>query len=410
MPTPCLAGDPAPPEALAAHAAHDALIHEVARLRERLDAVRRDRDEWLARADRLRGRIADAVALRCAQAGHRRIALYGAGRHTAAFVRQPWAWRGLTIVAILDDRPAVPAIAGVPVTTPAKLAEPIDAVVVSSDAHEGPIAAAASAWFGPRGIPVYRLYGDAPAHPTTQQAAERLSWEPGLAEGDAAWLAANLNERHDATLPVLPPARTELHLRRYEFAARYACGRHALDAACGTGYGALALIDWGGALSVTGIDVDAAAVGYAQRRFGPGRPARFMVGDATRTGLAGGSVGLVASFETIEHVPDADAMAVEFARVLGPDGRLVLSTPNDRGLTDHHVHSFTRESLGDLLAPHFGSLEWWGQRAGDEPRGDGPPGIFRLTEDAPHAEHLIVVAGRPHAPRAASEALKRRRP
>lgn len=392
-----------------------ALAHEVLVLRARLEALRKERDEWLARADWLRGRLIDAVALRCAAAGRRRIALYGAGRHTAAFVRQPWSWRGLTVVAILDDRPAVASMSGVPVVRPSELAEPVDAVVVSSDAFEGAIAAAAEATFLPRGIPVYRLYGEAPSHPTAAEAAARLADVPGLAPGDAAWLAQNMSERHDATVPVLPPARTELHLRRYELAARYARGRHVLDAACGTGYGAMALIDWGGALSVTGLDVDAAAVAYARRRFGEGRPARFMVADATRTGLDDGSVGLVASFETIEHVPDAEALVAEFARVLGPGGRLVLSTPNDRGLTDHHVHSFTRESLEDLLAPHFESLEWWGQRAGDEPRGDGPPGMFRLTEDAPHAEHLIVVgvkraaapgggrAGRPRAGRARVE-------
>lgn len=106
----------------------------------------------------LRNRLVEMTAHLCAARGHKRIALYGAGRHTSAILPGPWAAAGTTVVAVLDDAPGVANIAGIPVVKPDALREPVDAVIASSDRFEQQIAARARQMFAHRGIPVLTIY------------------------------------------------------------------------------------------------------------------------------------------------------------------------------------------------------------------------------------------------------------
>jgi 2-polyprenyl-3-methyl-5-hydroxy-6-metoxy-1,4-benzoquinol methylase len=224
---------------------------------------------------------------------------------------------------------------------------------------------------------------------------QRLTTEFGLSVHDARWLIENRTERHDAMLPMLPPERTELHLRRYELAATLAAGKRVLDAASGTGYGA-ALLARCGAASVDGIELDAAAVDYARRRFARPWKVAFHQGDVTRIDMPSRSFDLITSFETVEHLREPDLMLAHFARLLAPGGTLIISTPNDCGPTPHHFHSFTHDSFRTLLMRHFLRLEWYGQVAGDAVRsGDLPPGMFPLGEGWPRPDFFIVMASVP---------------
>jgi SAM-dependent methyltransferase len=66
------------------------------------------------------------------------------------------------------------------------------------------------------------------------------------------------------------------------------------------------------------------------------------------------------SFETIEHVEDADSVLREFRRVLSRDGVLVVSTPNkSEYLVDNEFHTreFTSEEFAALLRGHFEPVE-----------------------------------------------------
>lgn len=351
-----------------------------------------EHDSSLETIARLKARLIARSAEFCASRGWRRIALYGAGRHTRLHIRQPWAWHGVQIVVVIDDEPATERIGGVPVRRPADVVEHFDAIIVSSECYEGAIHARAQEIFGARGTPILRIYGDEPAWQNDDVTVDRLVRECGVVESDARWLVANRRERHDATLPMLPPARTELHLRRYELASKFARSKRVLDAACGTGYGAALLVDQGEAARVIGVDLDPAAADYARRRFGRST-IEFRQASAAATGLPDGSVDLVTSFETIEHVPDPDAVIAEFARVLTPGGRLVISTPNDWGLTEFHAHSFTPDTLRRVVSTRFTILQDLGQRAGNTPaRDDLPPGMFPMDDHAPAAETLLIVA------------------
>lgn len=343
------------------------------------------------------------AAVRCLQKGYRRIALYGAGRHSVRLVRQPWAEFDVQVVAVIDDEPRTPTLRGVPVVRPHELRPPVDAIVASSDVYEEQLLERARAAFAPgrshafpAGLPVLPIYGHAETNiaDVRRRLIERWDVDPR----DADWLLANRYERHDATLPMLPPERTELHLRRYELAAALARGRACLDLACGTGYGSRVLRSMGGCASYIGIDIDARTIEYAQRRFGDGAVVRFQVGSATQTGLPTGSVDLLTSFETIEHVPDLPAFMREAARVLRPGGVFMLSTPNDGGLTPYHVHSLTCQDIARVITHDrlFEVPEFFAQRAREVGTltGVGEGTERWIEQSAARAEHILALAVR----------------
>ena len=69
-----------------------------------------------------------------------------------------------------------------------------------------------------------------------------------------------------------------------------------------------------------------------------------------------GSFDLIVCFEVIEHVEDPQEIVDELARVLGPGGVLLVSSPNREVYPEgnpHHHHEFTPDELGDSLERRF---------------------------------------------------------
>lgn len=167
--------------------------------------------------------------------------------------------------------------------------------------------------------------------------------------------------------PDVPREMAYEHWHRYAFALELARGRHVLDAASGEGYGAALLAR--SAASVLGVDLSAEAVAHAQARYGSPR-LRFEQGDVLRLdGVADASIDLVVSFETLEHLADHDALLSAFARVLKPDGLLLVSTPDRHTYSElaghrnpHHVRELYREEFEALLSRHFARHRLYGQR------------------------------------------------
>ncbi|MBZ5592662.1 MAG: methyltransferase domain-containing protein [Acidobacteriia bacterium] len=136
------------------------------------------------------------------------------------------------------------------------------------------------------------------------------------------------------------------HVARYAFAARLAAGRRVLDAGCGSGYGSAKLgVE---AREVLGIDVSQEAVDYAREHY-QAPNLRFERADCLGIPAAAGSFDLVVAFEIIEHLNDWRGFLAEVRRVLAPEGRLVVSTPNrlyyaearaELGPNPFHVHEF----------------------------------------------------------------------
>lgn len=162
-----------------------------------------------------------------------------------------------------------------------------------------------------------------------------------------------LGERHAPELEAGTIQHID-HLRRYLFAQQYVYGRRVLDVACGTGYGS-DLLQRGRARRVISADLSRAALDYARAHWPDGR---FVRADAARLPLPSGAFDVVVSFETIEHLPDPRAFLAEARRVLQPEGRLILSTPNravvspgsDAPFSPYHTFEPTRDDLLALLA------------------------------------------------------------
>ncbi|HYY87333.1 MAG TPA: class I SAM-dependent methyltransferase, partial [Chloroflexota bacterium] len=154
------------------------------------------------------------------------------------------------------------------------------------------------------------------------------------------------------------------HRSRYRFVSQLASrGSRVLDVACGSGFG-LQMLLRAGACPI-GIDLDVSALAEA-RAVAPA--AAVVRAEAARLPLPTASIDLVASFETIEHVSDAAALAAELRRVLRPGGWLVLSTPNRAfgpperlASNPYHVREFSGEELLDLLRQHFEEVRLHGQ-------------------------------------------------
>jgi SAM-dependent methyltransferase len=159
------------------------------------------------------------------------------------------------------------------------------------------------------------------------------------------------------------------HWHRYAFARRFAAGRRVLDAACGEGYGTALLATV--ASGAVGVDVDIATVEHARATYGESQRLRFVAASCTGLPLPSGSIDVIVSFETIEHISAAEQreMLSEFSRVLKPEGVLVLSSPNRRlysesrnYVNEFHVHELDREELARLLTPVFPAQHWLRQR------------------------------------------------
>ena len=143
----------------------------------------------------------------------------------------------------------------------------------------------------------------------------------------------------------------ELHLARYEFAAKRARPGRLLDIACGVGYGTRLLTDHAAQVeSALGVDLASDAVEYARGRYANAKT-RYQQGDALRFEDERGFETVV-SLETIEHVPDPRALVRKLASLVRPGGVLIASVPTTPSVdfNAHHLHDFTSRSFRDLIA------------------------------------------------------------
>ena len=98
-----------------------------------------------------------------------------------------------------------------------------------------------------------------------------------------------------------------------------------------------------GAASVIGTDLSPAAIASARRQATPAN-VTFEVQDAHALTFEDGAFDVVICCEMLEHVPDAAGVLREIARVLRPEGSLLLTFPNYMSLTG--LHRLFRKSRG----------------------------------------------------------------
>jgi 2-polyprenyl-3-methyl-5-hydroxy-6-metoxy-1,4-benzoquinol methylase len=169
------------------------------------------------------------------------------------------------------------------------------------------------------------------------------------------------HERLWRELPDLPPEHFEIRLA-FVIAALEP-GSTVLDVGCGGGWFSAALAREG--FSVAGFDVAEEPVRRARARCAD---LEFHVVRGAELPFGAGTFAAAWMGEVLEHVQDGLELLAEVARVLGPGGRLVLTTPDHgwarrlwlgvsrRAFEGHfeprsdHLRFFTAHSLEGLLA------------------------------------------------------------
>lgn len=156
------------------------------------------------------------------------------------------------------------------------------------------------------------------------------------------------------------------HLHRYYAVRSLARNLRVLDIACGEGYGSSILAAT--ASSVVGADISDEAVRHASSQYVRDN-VRFVQASAADLPFANDSFDLVVSFETIEHHDQHEEMLAEIKRVLGPQGLLVISSPNKQHYTidtgyenPFHVKELFKDEFLALVGKHFSHVKSYGQR------------------------------------------------
>jgi ubiquinone/menaquinone biosynthesis C-methylase UbiE len=157
------------------------------------------------------------------------------------------------------------------------------------------------------------------------------------------------------------------HIYRYAFASHFVREKRVLDIACGEGYGAAAL-QKAGAAHVIGVDISEAACLHARSKYG----IDARKGTAEQIPLGDGSVDVVISFETIEHVPNPGRFLDECARVLAPGGMLIISTPNKSVYgrlvqNPFHCSEMTVDEFTAAMRSRFDECRFYAQRPATAP-------------------------------------------
>ena len=180
-----------------------------------------------------------------------------------------------------------------------------------------------------------------------------------------------MNER--LSLDRLKTVSGTIHKARYAFASTYVEGNSIVDVACGLGYGSSLLAE-AGAKHVTGVDIDKSSVDTATQRFAS-PVINFLNASGENLPIEDQSYDVVVSFETIEHTQDPKKFLSELYRILKPNGKLIMSTPN-RTLTSpiswlkpsnrFHRYEFSRRQFASLIKEKFVDLQWFGQQTVEE--------------------------------------------
>jgi len=131
-----------------------------------------------------------------------------------------------------------------------------------------------------------------------------------------------------------------------------------LDVGCGQGTESAQFA--GPDRTVVGVDYSFEAATEATGRYGP-EGLRVAQCDARKLSLGTSSFDWVCSSHLIEHFPDAEAHVAEIARVLGPEGKAFVITPNAPADFENpfHIRLFRRSELVSVLERSFDDV-WVG--------------------------------------------------
>lgn len=208
------------------------------------------------------------------------------------------------------------------------------------------------------------------------------------------FLKANKDERMDANrTDIFIPSRAAFHKDRYVFASQYISNKTVVDVASGTGYGADLMASRAKPEKIYGLEINAKAVAYAKSKY-QSEIVEFKQGSITEMPFPDNFCDVLTSFETIEHVEDEHKQLQEIQRVLKPGGYYILSTPNNWGLTAHHVRDYDYDSIREIVGKYFAIEAVFNHNPGHDDGNQRFPGsiIPTTSDNYGSAQCFIIVA------------------
>ncbi|MDO8632365.1 MAG: class I SAM-dependent methyltransferase [Phycisphaerales bacterium] len=110
--------------------------------------------------------------------------------------------------------------------------------------------------------------------------------------------------------------------------------------------------------NLTGVDVSGEMLAKARRNL-DGYPVRLLKGELAALDLPEHSFDRIICTEVLEHVVDPDALLAEMRRLLAPDGRIVVTFPNDAVV--NRIKALIR-ATGLTILPPFRRISWGGDQ------------------------------------------------
>lgn len=157
------------------------------------------------------------------------------------------------------------------------------------------------------------------------------------------------------------------HIHRYNEVLKHLTGNEiVLDIACGSGFGTH-LLSENTKNIVIGGDLSEEAINLCNSNWS-NKNLFFQLIDGTQLPFQDNYFDVIVSFETIEHTTKFDLMLNELKRVLKPNGKLFLSTPNrivnsPKGIITNpfHTQEWIYSELNNILKKHFINYKIFGQ-------------------------------------------------
>lgn len=156
------------------------------------------------------------------------------------------------------------------------------------------------------------------------------------------------------------------HIIRYDFVTGNP-DYVVLDIGCGSGHGSNTLATK--FKTVHGVDIAEEAIAYAKEHWQKTN-INFSIGDSLNIPFSDNTFDVVVAFEVFEHLTDWRKFLSEIKRVLKPNGKVYLSTPNKtlyspgtkKPINPHHVFEMTIPEFQSALTEYFTIDSLYGQR------------------------------------------------
>lgn len=142
-----------------------------------------------------------------------------------------------------------------------------------------------------------------------------------------------------------------LHIERYRFAGEHLLSGNIADMACGSGYGTYLLAsNFSNKISsITGVDVNDEAIGYARSHYAS--PVIQYVKEDLYKFQSSALFSTIVSLETIEHLDDPALFISKCKSLLVKGGRLIISAPivPTMDANPFHLHDFSASSFRKMI-------------------------------------------------------------